>query len=99
MGAICEACKQDMLEAKGCTFTHIILNEKPIKRDLQHWQNPGERCQDCGALYGEPHHVGCDIERCPICKGQLLGCGCFGDEEVTLATVAHTRSSPYEKLS
>ena len=33
-------------------------------------------CSDCGNEKGEYHRVGCDIERCPKCKGQLLTCGC-----------------------
>ena len=33
-------------------------------------------CHDCGAKEGEIHHLGCDMERCPFCGGQLIGCGC-----------------------
>lgn len=35
------------------------------------------RCHDCGCREGEIHMFGCDMEICPKCKGQLLGCGCF----------------------
>lgn len=31
-------------------------------------------CGDCGAKVGDYHKVYCDIQRCPICKGQLLSC-------------------------
>ena len=30
---------------------------------------------ECGTDYGKVHDLGCDLEQCPICKGQLLSCG------------------------
>ena len=33
-------------------------------------------CGDCGATEGEYHHLGCDMERCPKCRGQLISCDC-----------------------
>jgi hypothetical protein len=35
-----------------------------------------ERCGDCHALEGEYHELGCDLERCPFCGGQLISCEC-----------------------
>ena len=36
-------------------------------------------CHDCVAREGELHVFGCDMERCPFCGGQLIGCGCFSE--------------------
>lgn len=34
-----------------------------------------QECHDCGVLEGQLHEPSCDMERCPICLGQLLTCG------------------------
>lgn len=39
-------------------------------------------CGDCGAVKGQYHCNGCDIEECPRCHGQLLSCDCLTDEDI-----------------
>lgn len=34
-------------------------------------------CHDCFVVKGQYHTEGCDMEECPKCRGQLLGCGCW----------------------
>lgn len=34
-------------------------------------------CSDCGAVRGECHVPGCDMEECPVCHGQALSCDCI----------------------
>ena len=35
-------------------------------------------CHDCDAEEGQLHQLGCDMEICPICLGQLISCDCWG---------------------
>lgn len=35
-----------------------------------------KKCHDCGVAPGEFHESGCDVERCPFCGFQLIGCDC-----------------------
>jgi len=35
-----------------------------------------KRCHDCGVEEGQYHKLGCDMERCPQCLGQLITCSC-----------------------
>jgi len=33
-------------------------------------------CPGCAVAPGEFHEPGCDVERCPRCKGQMISCDC-----------------------
>ena len=55
-------------------------DENGIKMDPATWA--GKRpCGDCGAIKGQYHCEGCDIEECPRCYGQFLSCDCRTDED------------------
>ncbi len=36
-------------------------------------------CGCCRTPVGSPHHIGCDMEICPLCKSQFIGCDCLDD--------------------
>jgi len=46
-------------------------------------------CHDCGVKEGEIHKEGCDMERCPRCQGQLISCGCYGENEDPLYRIPY----------
>lgn len=41
------------------------------------WHADKVQCHDCSAVKGEFHVAGCDVEECPVCRGQALGCKCI----------------------
>jgi hypothetical protein len=41
------------------------------------WHADATPCHDCNAVKGEYHVDGCDVEECPVCRGQALGCECI----------------------
>ena len=82
--AICQDCNQEMLTASSCTVS--ALNVRGVAFDLVPYGRDGtagpgrSRCGDCGVEPAGLHHLGCDMARCPRCRGQLFGCGCPFDE-------------------
>ena len=38
-----------------------------------------DECGDCGCKLGEYHQPGCDMEKCPVCGGQLYWCLMVGE--------------------
>ena len=68
--------------------TTYVINgvETPRVRygdEAEDWGADARRCHDCAAIKGQYHVPGCDVERCPVCGGQAIGCDCAyeGDEE------------------
>lgn len=79
---ICECCGEEM------TVDTCIANKFITYPDGEEWHSLAHhfsessgRCHDCNIKHGGKHHPGCDVERCPRCKGQLITCGCRGKHE------------------
>lgn len=84
LGTICLYCGIGMKVSNGCDrqfFEHDGSFMKRIPNDCE------DKCHDCGALRGELHHSGCDMEACPICADQLISCGCDGYTAINVAPV------------
>jgi hypothetical protein len=83
--AICSACDQEMLTAQSCTHVFAKTASGTPMRRIPYGLSAGwddddvvaRRCHDCGVGKGGIHHPGCDMERCPSCHRQMIGCGCF----------------------
>ena len=64
-------------EIEGCSLPRIAYGQE----DADWGAAAGRTCHDCGVSPGQFHLPGCDVERCPACKGQLITCKCVYDDD------------------
>lgn len=89
MGAICGHCNQGMRDAESCSAGILVVGGRRYRRRRETVLGPSGRCGYCGVLDGGVHHLGCDLERCPRCRAQLISCGCL---DQGFRVEAHARS-------
>lgn len=82
--AICDLCNQEMTTAGTCSV-HELHRDGTSAPVFRYGKDPGwkrvkGRCPDCGVLPDGFHHLGCDVQRCPMCRSQLISCDCGWDE-------------------
>lgn len=84
---ICNWCNNEMLAASVISCGGNTTVDFPDGESLpalpyeNEYREEDHRCHDCNVKLGGFHHPGCDMERCPKCKGQLISCGCLNTEE------------------
>lgn len=72
------------LTVDGVQYARIPYGQEHQFEQMELWYEAtyaDRPCHDCLTKKGDLHALGCDVERCPRCHGQLLGCGCPYDEE------------------
>jgi hypothetical protein len=83
--ATCNWCEKEMMDpaVETCTGNETVKfpDGTSLPSSDYHFEESSGRCHDCGIKHGGKHHPGCDVERCPRCGGQLIGCGCLDDED------------------
>lgn len=82
--AVCRYCDREMTTATSCAVEAMHLDGRRVAM-VPNGTEPGwpsgQRCHDCGVQPGGFHHLGCDMQRCPLCRGQMMLCGCRFDED------------------
>jgi ppGpp synthetase/RelA/SpoT-type nucleotidyltranferase len=63
-------------EIGGTDHRRVAFGDEPDE-----WGANRGPCHDCAAIKGQFHVVGCDVERCPACGGQVISCDCPYDED------------------
>lgn len=66
---------------KAQQITKVTIGGKTYSRikygdEDDDWGADSRPCHDCAVIKGQYHVPSCDVERCPSCGGQAIGCDC-----------------------
>jgi len=65
-------CGKEMSPGNGCLFNFFETKSGKELERIPHSEQ--EFCNDCNVGFGQYHHSECNVERCPHCGQQALGC-------------------------
>jgi hypothetical protein len=70
---------EEIAAAQSQPAVSIAEQQRPRVRygeELCDWGAEQQPCRDCLVRKRQLHVLGCNVERCPACGGQLSSCGC-----------------------
>jgi hypothetical protein len=82
--AVCNWCGEEMTRGGTCSVAELHRAGVVVAMIRFGDERAGIRassCGDCGVRRGGFHHPGCDLQRCPVCGGQMMSCGCRFEED------------------
>lgn len=78
--SICRDCNQEMMNSVGCTLKTVHMHDGKTEDRIKYPSHMSNNCRDCNCPPDSYHHLGCDMERCPQCGGQIISCECWQDD-------------------
>lgn len=67
-------------EIQSVKFKGRDISRIRYGKEKSDWAAASTPCHDCRVLEGEFHVPSCDVEKCPVCGGQLITCDCEFDD-------------------
>ena len=95
-----EGWPERIAEAQSILTISIAAVEHPRIRygdESDDWGADHRPCHDCKVLRGQLHVPSCDVEQCPACGGQAIGCDCQSDDAEVYAREQARPADPFSK--
>ena len=64
-----------------CVIGGVAYPRVRYGAETDDWEAASRPCHDCRVVKGQLHVPSCDVEECPACGGQAIGCDCEPDDD------------------